>query len=471
MKTIMPDVGRQQASTSKVRASSDSLSGWVHVERSSLDARYTHRKPDGEPITVRERLMWAILEGYCYYGKRFCRPGTKELSEAYGCSVRTLFQILKEMDEDGIIRRVSEGPMDRRIGIILLKRTNPDRPETEESEIPDLIARLKAEIGGSSGGHPPHPQHTEPARKTAQSLRGKPREDCAENRAIELALSFEAEEPESDADEGESSQRQRQEIPEPASQLPPTPPPKVPPVPVPAPVPPPSDPRSAAAAGLPAGPPRPVAANGAALVAALAGLIGPDRAAPPDDRPVASPPPPPRPAAPSPAEGLAAVPNAEELTPGQVAFLDSLSPDQVAELGQLPAEKRADMLVPHRLGLDRIIAAEQSKRLGPKAPPPPPPALPATTGELLMQLPGAPPQLVQAAVQMIILDFGNTPQDHRLRRAFENLCQDVRDGREDAEKVADAYRQAMNPGVKVRGAVFNRALQNHGICCEGASRT
>lgn len=157
---------------SKERAAPAAPGGWVRVDRSFLDARTTPRKRNGEPISGRERLMWAILDGYC--GPRpFCWPSTEELAAAYGCDVRTAFQILKEMDEDGIIRRVAEGPKGKRIGIILLKRINPDSAEMVEQEVPSMIALLRDAIEDSLTRRRTLPFEAGIARKTAHSKKSR----------------------------------------------------------------------------------------------------------------------------------------------------------------------------------------------------------------------------------------------------------------------------------------------------------
>src|SRR4051794_13449738 len=54
-----------------------------------LDARTTHRKANGKPISVRQRIMTLILEGYCR-SKCYGWMSTAELAAAYGCDERTV---------------------------------------------------------------------------------------------------------------------------------------------------------------------------------------------------------------------------------------------------------------------------------------------------------------------------------------------------------------------------------------------
>ncbi len=176
---VGPDEGTRRATSGPI--------GWVHAERYFLDARTTHCKPNGDPITGRERMMWTLLEGYCG-PKPFCWPGTAELAEAYGCKERTAHEILQEMEADGIIHRVFEGVRGKRVGIILLKRMNPSCRAPLPEEVPFVVTRLKEARERSLGHRRTIPFGAATVRKTAQRLCGKPRSDCAENRAFETEV-------------------------------------------------------------------------------------------------------------------------------------------------------------------------------------------------------------------------------------------------------------------------------------------
>lgn len=152
------------------------------------------------------------------------------------------------------------------------------------------------------------------------------------------------------------------------------------------------------------------------------------------------------------------------LTPGQEQFLAFLGTDLAAEVDKLPAEERAALLEPHRGVFDRIIGKEQARSLGPKVPVTPPPAMPATTAELWDRLPGGPPDWIVHAANDLVRDL----QDLRFRPAFQQLAESVWKGDIESWKVVDAHRQATNPGVVNRGALFNHALKNHGVLWDGS---
>jgi hypothetical protein len=414
------------------------------IPASSVDARTTHRKPDGEPITVRERYMLLLLEGYCRT-KCYTWVSNRELAAAYGCSERTLQQLLEAMEADNLIRRVLDdrGTEDRRevwrrTGIVLLKRLNDDLPVAEPGEVPDIATRMEDDKADHQGRRqathtrdfgagetaPSRARETAPsrARETAPS-------QGEENRARMNTKSLSLEEDETEDDAGEGSvERQRPE----------GPPARVPPVP------------PAAAPDPVAAPVVPIAApvaNGPVLVAVLAATFGP-----------ASTPVPP--ACPLPHAEVTPSP----LTPGQEQFLASLDADQAATLGSLPARERARLLEPHRPGFDRIIAREQARGLAPKPPAAPPPPLPGTTAELWEHLPGAPPDWVVHAEGDLVRDF----DDPKYRPAYRQLAEAVWNGTIDAWRVVDAHRQAMNPASRNRGAVFNHALKAHQVLWEGS---
>src|SRR4051812_3624416 len=131
---------RQDGVATKVRAQERPPDAWtIRVAfrpSGMLDARTTHRKANGKPITPRERLMLQIIEGYAR-SKCYAWMSTGELAAAYGVDERSAQVILKEMDDDQLIRRVIEdADMPKRpgmryasrVGVILLKRFDPDLP-------------------------------------------------------------------------------------------------------------------------------------------------------------------------------------------------------------------------------------------------------------------------------------------------------------------------------------------------------
>jgi len=150
-------------------------------------------------------------------------------------------------------------------------------------------------------------------------------------------------------------------------------------------------------------------------------------------------------------------------TPGQLAWLATLSPERRAKFDTLHATTQASLLGPHTHGFNpcRVLEAHAQQVLTPRPALPPMP-IPETTAEILENLPGAPPDWPLHAAESIVRDFG-TGKDRRLWPGFVRVMTAVRDGSFPASAVLDAHRQAMKPGCKKPGAVFNTALQrDHG---------
>jgi hypothetical protein len=151
---------------------------------------------------------------------------------------------------------------------------------------------------------------------------------------------------------------------------------------------------------------------------------------------------------------------AEGLTPGQRDFLDGLDADRRARFEQLGSGRRSQLLAGFRFGPDRV--AEQEARRSLSGPPPAlPPVPPGSTREMIERLPGGDPALVPSAAESLCLDFGGQ-RDRQLWPALRRLAEQVWRGEVPAEDVLEAYRQAMGPGARVRGAVFTKALRNLG---------
>ena len=509
MKCNAPSPPRQLTGPTKVRAegsqdrrTTTDPSDWViRTPTSFLDAR-------ANPLGHRLGWMLLILEGHCR-ARCYCWVGNAALARAYGCAQSALLVILKELEAKGVIQRVA-APRGRpgRLGIILLRRANPDLPTASPEEISDvvrLMTEARAEsrdrargqtrlpfpapvLGPEAWGLRPRPAPTARAarQESCRDDRGKPEPVTAENRdhhdlgkpRTELrVVVVKQDELKSDGPEAEpesesfSTTTIREEPPsEPALTMNPAPP---------------------AALPLPV----------AALVASIAGLF--TRV---PTRPAASPLRPPLtpasratfpPAVAPPATGeeaafstrawpahvprerahrhaAAAVPvslparaaappsppASSSLSPGQRAFLAALTPPQRARFESLPAADRERMLAPHRPGFDRVCAREAARKLAPPpdaAPPPPP----VTTAALLERLPGGPAHWPQLAAEALARDFG-TPSDRKLWPAFLQVTTAVCAGQFPAAALLDAYRQGMNPQSKNRGAVFNTVLQRHG---------
>ena len=147
----------------------------------------------------------------------------------------------------------------------------------------------------------------------------------------------------------------------------------------------------------------------------------------------------------------------EDLADGQRDFMSRLTPEQRARLDGLPPAERRKMLEPFGRGFDAVIAAEYTKRLTSRqktadaiAVPPP-----ASTPELIARLPGGCATWVQTLAERLVLDF----DDRKRWRCWERVARAVRVGTLDAGNLANAYRQAMKPGIRTRGAKCWAALR------------
>jgi hypothetical protein len=149
----------------------------------SLDARaMTVRGPDGRtrPLSGRVRLMLLILDGHCR-NRCYCWVGNAELAAMYGCEERTLQEILKEMEDDGLLVRVLTDRGRRgRVGIVLRRRADPTLPVADtDRSLALAIASLKDQREAAL-------EQRRVARKTAPPARGKPRPPSTRKTAPEL---------------------------------------------------------------------------------------------------------------------------------------------------------------------------------------------------------------------------------------------------------------------------------------------
>ena len=151
---------------------------------------------------------------------------------------------------------------------------------------------------------------------------------------------------------------------------------------------------------------------------------------------------------------------------GQARFLALLDPGQRQRFDALPAAQRAELLAPHRLGFDRIIAREQARKLSPRTPAAPPPPEPTLREELWEKLaePGAPREWTHRAADDLVR-LGGTRKDREMWPAFLQVAELVWRGALPPAEVLDAIRQGMKG--KNFGAVFNHVLQAKGVVWEG----
>ncbi len=470
------------------------------------------------------RFGWAllILEGYCR-DRAFCWVGNAEAARALECNEGSLKRLLGEMQAAGLIHRV---PTDEgrpgRLGIVLLRRGNPDFPVADRESLADVVALMRGPRGAKA--------RPSGARKRAAS-RG------AQARPGIKTLSFNEDEFESGREDAGDSTLQRQR-PESAAEPPQTAPIAATAVAI-AGDPPPSDPPDAPEPDPPTETPGPVGrsaeveAEPMVLMAEVevdrhgdadesagdqaTGPVG--RSAEVEAEPMSEIPPAgsPRvageeggdvgteelvrwsrganptlakigraglaergvrleamapgsrpPAGSSPAETprMGARPAAAGPVPppaptaGGSEYLASLTPGERARFDGLSAAKRAEHLGVHALGYDRVMAAHYRGQL---APPPSAAAAPppATLAEAWERLPGAPPASAPFVAEWTCRGFG-TARDQALWPAFHAVALAVWRGVFPAWKVVDALRQAGKPGVARPGALFNHALQAHG---------
>jgi Helix-turn-helix domain len=354
--------------------------------------------------------MLLILEAF-WADKSYCWPSNETLAKKFGCSVSRARQILYEMEDLGYIYLLPADPTKphgERAGIFAHRRLNPDRPVEDRPPPPEAIDRLWAARARSLGAGVPPCRNSDnpPCRDPAKPLVGIP----TPSKEYSLSLNQTHSEP------GVAllDQRQRKDPPEPE------PLPAVLALETTAAVHPPINSAPIAAADVPELPAEP--SQAAAEPTAPAGAV-------------------------------------EALTAGQIAFLESLSPEQRAGFDAASPGKRAALLKPHEKGFDPHIRAfqERSGEL-PAAAPPAPPAIPATLEELIEQLPGSPRDWPQQTAQAMAMTFGRR-KDEQLWGEFNKIAELVAAGRIDPGAVLNAYRQAMAPGIKKPGAKFWAALK------------
>ena len=92
------------------------------------------------------RRMLDILE-WCWRTKCYCWTSNEELAEAYGCQRRNVQKLLKAMEADGYLRRVEKTTgRPGRVGIIALRRYDPDLPVADPGELDQVEALLRRAV-------------------------------------------------------------------------------------------------------------------------------------------------------------------------------------------------------------------------------------------------------------------------------------------------------------------------------------
>jgi hypothetical protein len=371
---------------------------------------------DIEAVKPSHLKMFVILERCCPFTS-YCWHSNAILAKKYGCTVRQVSTILREMQEAGYLWRleVNAGGFRRRAGIFLHVRLDPDRPVEDRPPPQEAIDRLWAARNRSRSAPAPRADDRPPARKGKGQPPGETRPAFVHPPIPVAAILCPQEENFLPAQEENFLPAQEENF-------------------------------------LPT--------NKKSLSLKKEQLEGPggslDQRQRKDSPTLTASPVAPTPEDPAAAPAPAVVRERPPLTPGQEAFLASLDDAERAAFEAWPAARRAAALAPHAIGFDRVIAGEVYRQLGP--PPPPPPPLPATTAELLEQLPGKPRDWGAKAAEALAQDFGGK-KDRALWGEFARIAEAVRVGNLDPADVVNAHRQAMAAGIKRRGAKFWAALR------------
>lgn len=107
------------------------------------------------PLSDRAKVVFLALDWYARK-RAFCYPSNAELQAATGKSVRTLQEILDELDAAGVtVRVLGDGPKPARVGFLMLRRVDPDSPAaTTDEGIRQAEADLRAAASGRRGSGP-----------------------------------------------------------------------------------------------------------------------------------------------------------------------------------------------------------------------------------------------------------------------------------------------------------------------------
>ena len=127
-----------------------------------------------------------------------------------------------------------------------------------------------------------------------------------------------------------------------------------------------------------------------------------------------------------------------------------LGAEESARLAALSPASRERVLTWLATG-DRVLIAEARKRLAPPRQAPPPPA---STAEMLTRIRECPTHVPQAA-ELLARDL----DDRKSWSGYHARCRDAWEGRIEPEALVEAYREAMGPKARVRGAIFMSRLK------------
>jgi hypothetical protein len=113
--------------------------------------------------------MLLILEGYCW-AKAWCWVSNARLADAFGCDQGALRRLLRQMEAAGLIHRVpTEHGRPGRLGIVLLKRSDPDLPVADRAGLAEVVALMRRALA------PPSAAPDGPKRAPSRRAQAPPR--------------------------------------------------------------------------------------------------------------------------------------------------------------------------------------------------------------------------------------------------------------------------------------------------------
>jgi hypothetical protein len=147
-------------------------------------------------------------------------------------------------------------------------------------------------------------------------------------------------------------------------------------------------------------------------------------------------------------------------TPGQMEFLEAMGPELRYGFSALSPGKQREILAPHAEKYDPQLLGIQSQEIR-RVKVPKVREQATTFKEVLEALSEGDAAYASTFAEVLVHEFG-TKKDAELWPAFHQLAKDVFERRVKPEDVLDSHRQAMSPEARNRGAVFRKALGNHG---------
>jgi hypothetical protein len=129
----------------------------VRASMDFLDPRTCPRRPDGRPISYRQRVVMELLDGLCR-DRCYCWPGNELLGRLFGCGVRWVQRSLRELERDGLIHCVMDDSTVKRVrlGIILRVRADPSSPVADTAHaLTEAVSVLRRDRDRPARNGPP----------------------------------------------------------------------------------------------------------------------------------------------------------------------------------------------------------------------------------------------------------------------------------------------------------------------------